>query len=166
MSIKSCDKTLDISTNRTNDEVEAMYIASRRNMSGNPTVSSLIPLENIACHTADNSNAIGTYHLYCKLILMYVGQGIILNRVRKNLNEFKSYSNKGLKKADLTTGNVRWSVCPKLYNKSKNLKDWKVQFVSFDTGNLQLDKIHAKNHEDVMIEEYNPPLNYKKGDNT
>lgn len=162
--VKSCKKTLTISTARTNKEIEAMYIASRK-MFNPSTVTGFFPLRDRDLWEI-KPGAIGTYHLYYKGDLMYVGQGILVTRVGKNLREHQQYFKLGLKKAKLKTSKERWSVSPKLYNVSKQIKHWTVQFVSFDTGNAQLDKIHAKNHEDVMIEVHEPPLNCKKGDNT
>ena len=161
---KSCKKTIAISINRTNEEVERLYIASKK-QSNPSTETGLFPLGDRDLWEI-KPGVIGTYHLYYKGDLMYVGQGILVTRVGKNLREHQQYFKLGLKKAKLKTSKERWSVSPKLYNVSKQIKNWKVQFVSFDTGNIQLDKIHAKNHEDVMIETHEPPLNCKIGDNT
>ena len=161
---KACKKTLAISTRRTNDQIEALFIASKKPMVNPPKVTSMFPLgeRNI---WVIKTGEVGTYHLYYKDQIMYVGQGILVTRVGKNLKEHQEFFRLKVKVAKNKKG-AKWSVSPKIYNISKNIEDWTVECVIFDTGNPQLDKFHAKNHEDVMIEVHNPPLNYKKGDNT
>tara|TARA_B100000029_G_C17287505_1_gene855763 strand:- start:42 stop:545 length:504 start_codon:yes stop_codon:yes gene_type:complete len=165
---KSCKKTIATAINYANEEIESLYISSKKPRQP-PTETELFPLGDPSKWLVKNGEK-GTYHLYCtrngKTQLIYVGQGGLINRVRKNLLEHQEYYKKGLKKAKKRKSKERWSISPKLYNISKDIKKWKVQFVSFDTGNPLLDKFYAKKHEDVMIEVHEPPLNCKKGDNT
>ena len=161
---KACKKTLAISTQRTNEHIEALYIASLKPMFNLPRVTGMFPLGDRSIWVI-KSGEVGTYHLYHKGQIMYVGQGILVIRVGKNLKEHQEFFRLKVKVAENKKG-ADWSVSPKLYNISKNIEEWTVECVIFDTGNVQLDKLHAKTHEDVMIEVHKPPLNCKKGDVT
>jgi len=159
-----CKKTLAISTKRTNEQIESLFIASKKPMLNPPRVTAMFPLGDRNVWVI-KSGEVGTYHLYHKGRLMYVGQGILVIRVGKNLKEHQDFFKLKVKVAENKKG-ADWTVSVHLYNHSKNINEWSVQCVVFDTGNPQLDKFHMKNHEDVMIEVHEPPLNCKKGDNT
>lgn len=147
--------------------IEADYIASRKTFNSCPsTETNFFPWADKSSWSVIPNNAIGTYLFYLDNKMVYVGQGIIKNRVEKNYKKFMEYIEKGLRKAPAIKTNEDWVVTPKMYNLCNNIKRWKIKCVIFNTYSPSLNKKYAKQCEDFMIYNYNPLLNCKKGDNT
>ena len=163
-------KSILTSLAKSNEDIQELFISSRKVNESRSTRETAWFNWSDKSTWPIKSGQCGVYIFKFNGIYLYVGQGKIYARLVLHLSKFKKLLNKYRnKKAPKNKTGDRWSVVYKIFNMSNYLNKWHVKCITFNTGNVNLDKYYAKHLEDQIINDYDliaSGFNEKTGDIT